>query len=158
MPKSIYYLWSIGACEMASPADPELQDLHDTGRQQEILEESQWGSSIESVAGSKRPWTRQITHGNEHFQASCLDKRACCVTHCDTTASTVRCFIYLLLLSSSGKVTWVEGGYGETRKCGGLGHMMWHSQIIIWKKKQQKALKDLEKVDLHSPVPTNGNK
>lgn len=41
-----------GTCKRKGldPIDPKLQGLHDTGQQQEILEESQGGSSIDSVA------------------------------------------------------------------------------------------------------------
>ena len=36
-------LWSAGACEGTGPADPKLQDLHDTGQQQDTQEESSEG-------------------------------------------------------------------------------------------------------------------
>ena len=39
--------------EGAGPTDPKLQDLHDSGWQQDIWEESLWGSSIDSVAEAR---------------------------------------------------------------------------------------------------------
>jgi hypothetical protein len=45
--------WSAGACEGAGSTDPKLQDLHDTGQQQDVWEESQWGPSIDSVAEAR---------------------------------------------------------------------------------------------------------
>lgn len=44
------HLSSVGTREGTSAADSKLQDLEDTGRQQDILRESQRGPSIESVA------------------------------------------------------------------------------------------------------------
>lgn len=41
------------ACERGSPAAPKLQDLHETGQRQDVLEESQRGSSIDSVAEAR---------------------------------------------------------------------------------------------------------
>jgi hypothetical protein len=34
-PQNLYHLQMVGACERACPADPKLQELHDTGQQQE---------------------------------------------------------------------------------------------------------------------------
>ena len=36
--------------EEASPTDPKLRDLHDTGQQQDIQEESPWGYSTDSIS------------------------------------------------------------------------------------------------------------
>jgi hypothetical protein len=35
--------------EMASPAVPKLQDLHDAGQQQYTWEDSRWGPNIDDV-------------------------------------------------------------------------------------------------------------
>jgi hypothetical protein len=43
------HLWTAGAHKRASPEDSKLSDLHDTGQQQGIQEESLWGSSIDIV-------------------------------------------------------------------------------------------------------------
>ena len=40
-------------CEGATPEDPKLQDLHDTGQHQDTREESWGGSNINSVAQSE---------------------------------------------------------------------------------------------------------
>ena len=47
------HLQTIVVHERACPADPKWEDLHDTGQQQDILEESQWGHSIDSVAEAR---------------------------------------------------------------------------------------------------------
>jgi hypothetical protein len=39
--------------EMASSADPKLQDLHDTGQQQDNWEESPWGSNTDGVTEAR---------------------------------------------------------------------------------------------------------
>jgi hypothetical protein len=43
------HLWTAGVQEKPSPTEPELWDLHDTGQQQYIWEESWWVSGIDSV-------------------------------------------------------------------------------------------------------------
>ena len=43
----------VGMHERASPAVPKLQDLHDTGQQQDNWEESQWGSNIDGVTEAR---------------------------------------------------------------------------------------------------------
>lgn len=52
-PISTPSLWTAGASERARPADPKLQDLHDTGQAQAIWEESHWGSSVDDVAEAR---------------------------------------------------------------------------------------------------------
>lgn len=56
-----------GTCKRKGldPVDPKLQGLHDTGQQQEILEESQGGSSIDSVAEADQ-WLLQWTFPSWH--------------------------------------------------------------------------------------------
>lgn len=76
------HLWPAGACKGASSTDPNLQSLHDTGQQQDIKEESLWGSSIDSIAEDQ--WT---------FTSS-VDKRAHWDTLWHTTASTTRFFFF----------------------------------------------------------------
>lgn len=51
----------------ADPADLKLQGLLDLGQQQDILEESRKGSSIDSIAEDTGPPTRGMTHCNEHL-------------------------------------------------------------------------------------------
>jgi hypothetical protein len=48
-----YHLWTAGVHEEASFRDPKLQDLYDTGQQQDIWEESQWGVSTDGVAEAR---------------------------------------------------------------------------------------------------------
>ena len=43
----------VGTRERASPADSKLQDLHNTGQQQNNWEESQWGSNIGGVTEAR---------------------------------------------------------------------------------------------------------
>lgn len=45
-PQYLPHLWTAGALEETPHADPKLRDLHDTGQQQYIWEESQWEASI----------------------------------------------------------------------------------------------------------------
>ena len=40
-PQNLYHLRMVGTHERASPTDPKLQDLHDTGQQKDNQEESQ---------------------------------------------------------------------------------------------------------------------
>ena len=40
-PQNLYHLCTVGTCERACPAIPRLQDLYDTGQQQDDREESQ---------------------------------------------------------------------------------------------------------------------
>ena len=47
------HIWTAVAFEVVGPADPKLQDLHDTRQQQYIQEESQRGPSVECVAEAK---------------------------------------------------------------------------------------------------------
>lgn len=39
----IHPVWSAGACKRTGPADPKLQDLNNTGQQQDIQEKSSEG-------------------------------------------------------------------------------------------------------------------
>ena len=72
-----------------SPADLKLQCLHDTG-QQDIWEESCWGSGIDS-SRIQRPWTRPMTHCSEHLQVKLFrQKEVHCVPQWHTAASTMR--------------------------------------------------------------------
>jgi hypothetical protein len=53
LPQYLSCWWIPGVRKGSGPTDLKLQDLHDTGQQQNILEESQWGSSIDSVAETR---------------------------------------------------------------------------------------------------------
>jgi hypothetical protein len=44
---------SAGMHEGAGPTDPKLQDLHDTKQQQDMQQESHWGSSIDREAEAR---------------------------------------------------------------------------------------------------------
>lgn len=63
------YLWSAGAKKGVSPADLNLQDLHNTGQQYDIQKESQWGPSINRTAEARSHKIRPMTLWNEHLQA-----------------------------------------------------------------------------------------
>lgn len=52
-PPQIPHLWSVGASKGNGPADPKMQNLHNTGQQQESQEKSQIGSSTNSVAETR---------------------------------------------------------------------------------------------------------
>jgi hypothetical protein len=83
----IYPIYNLRYCERTSPTDLKLQDPHDTEQhQQDIREESPWGSSIDHVAKSrgktkqnkrktnqtnkqKNPANNDWTHYNEHLKA-----------------------------------------------------------------------------------------
>lgn len=52
-PNIYLHLWTARACEGFGTADPKLQDLHDTGQQQEIWEESQWRARIDGIAEAR---------------------------------------------------------------------------------------------------------
>jgi len=63
------------------PADPKLQDLYDTGQQQDIQEKSQRGSSIDNIAEARG--LKPMTHHNEHLQVKLFGQGSIyCVTHC----------------------------------------------------------------------------
>lgn len=47
------HLWTAGAHEGASPADPKLRDLHDTAQQEDVWEEPWCGSRTDSVAEAR---------------------------------------------------------------------------------------------------------
>jgi hypothetical protein len=83
-PKHLPYLGADGAHEGAGPPEPKLQDLHDSEQQQDIREESRWGSSIDGVTGARgfKP-DQQLTAINI-CNSSCLGKRLNYVTLCDT--------------------------------------------------------------------------
>jgi hypothetical protein len=51
--QQVPHLGTAGACEGMGPAEPELQDLHDTGQQQGMGEEFQWGPSIDNAAEAR---------------------------------------------------------------------------------------------------------
>jgi len=52
-PQHLLHLWTVGACEGADPIASKLQDLHDTGQEQDIWEESRGGSCIDSIAQAR---------------------------------------------------------------------------------------------------------
>jgi hypothetical protein len=58
------HLWTARSHEGASPADPKLQDLHDTEQQQDSWEESWWWSGIDRIAEAR---------GIEPHQDSCYE-------------------------------------------------------------------------------------
>jgi hypothetical protein len=77
-PQQLPNLWSAGEYEGISPADTKMQDSHDTRQQQNILEESQRGSSIDRVAETR---ALNQTHYNEHLQVKmCRQKSMLCET------------------------------------------------------------------------------
>ena len=52
-PKNLYHLPMVGAHEKASPADPKLHNLHDTGQQRDNWQESWWGANMDDVTEAK---------------------------------------------------------------------------------------------------------
>lgn len=59
--------------------DPGLQDLHSTGQQSDVQEESLWGSSVSSVAETRGLWPMILC--NECLHAKMYGKGVYCVTH-----------------------------------------------------------------------------
>jgi hypothetical protein len=43
----------VGMCERASLDDSKLQDLHDTGQQQDNQEKSWWGSNTDGITKAR---------------------------------------------------------------------------------------------------------
>ena len=84
-PQNLYYLCRVGAPEKASPADPKLQALHDTGQQQDDQEESQRRSNPDSVTEARdlKPdqWLIAITLTSEYV---CTKGYIYSGTLCDT--------------------------------------------------------------------------
>lgn len=68
-------------------ASPKLQDVHDTG-QQDIQEESSWGSTTYGVAEARGSRTRPLIYCKEHLQVKLfVQKSILCDTPCHMTAS-----------------------------------------------------------------------
>jgi hypothetical protein len=82
------HLWTAGMHEGAGPEEPKL--LHDTGQQQDIREESQWGSGIDSIAEARglEPGQWQVKLFRQrgiYYMTHCDTQRGIYyMTHCDT--------------------------------------------------------------------------
>lgn len=100
-PKHLPDWWTAGAWEGAGPAEPKPpQDLHCTGQQQDIQEESRWGSSTDSVAES-----RPMTHSSEHLEVKLFGQKG--ILHdtlCHSSASAAKFFA--CMFSFGGKLQW----------------------------------------------------
>ena len=136
------HLWTAGMHEGAGPEEPKL--LHDTGQQQDIREESQWGSGIDSIAEARglEPGQWQVKLFRQrgiYYMTHCDTQRGIYyMTHCDTQRGiyyTTRCdtlqfpqqdFIYLYFLS------WrrLQGQRKDMVRWMRLGYMVWNSQRI----------------------------
>jgi hypothetical protein len=116
----------------------KLQSFHNTGQQQNDLDESWWGSSIDNVTEArgleKEKWLLAMdicqqeytmwytmTHHSFHSEISfgffflCFLGVCCCC-----------CFCFVLI----GEVVSAEGRFGGTGRWVGLWCMMWNSQRI----------------------------
>jgi hypothetical protein len=124
------HLWTAGVCEEGGPADPKLQDLHDTKQQQDNLEGAlvkiqYWRctrslrpqirpmpDSLQWTFASKDVWTKgytvwhTVTQCNFHTEMFCL---FCC---CCFSSFAFYLFIYILF-SLEGEVARVEGWRDE---------------------------------------------
>jgi hypothetical protein len=74
------HLWMTGAQEGVSPTDPKLQDLYDLRQQQDIQEESWWGSSIDDIGLELHQWLSAMNN----CKYRCVDKEVYCMICCDT--------------------------------------------------------------------------
>jgi len=99
--------WIAGVHEGAGPTDPKLQDLHDTGQQQGIREESQWGFSTDGVADVGGLVPNQHVFAMNIYEQKCVDKRVYCGSYCDTLQLPRWDFFFAV----RGEVARVEGNY-----------------------------------------------
>ena len=120
LPQNLYYLQTVEMCERASPADPKLQDLYDTGQQQDNQEESSWGSNIYGVTEARDLESDQWLIAMNICKWRCVDKGVYCETHLTYYSFhgfyVLFCFIFvvgrlLFLFSFDRKVARVEGWY-----------------------------------------------
>lgn len=106
--------------EGAHLAEPKLQVLPDTGQQQDIWEQFQRESYIESVAGARGLEQDQLLITMNICKQSCLSKGVCCVTHRGTLQHPqgdyfIFMFYYYLLIQflfSLGEIARLEGILG----------------------------------------------
>ena len=124
---NIQPICSVGAHGRPGPADSKLQDLHDTGQQQIIQEESQWEPSINSVAE-----TRGL-EPDRWLQLTSASKDVC-DSLCCTMASMLKffCFflLYFILLNFIGEVV-------TRAKCRNDGTGKWMGpRSMIWRHKE----------------------
>jgi hypothetical protein len=88
-----YHWWTVGVHEEAGPTDLKLQDLHDTGQQQDIWDVFWWGSGIASVAEARGlepdQWLIAVNICKQRY----IDKRLYCGTHHDIL-QLIQCFFF----------------------------------------------------------------
>jgi hypothetical protein len=103
--------WTVGGCEGANSTNPKLQNLHDTGQQQDIWEESQWGYSIDRVVEARGLVPdRGVIVKNICKQRS-VDKRVYGGTQCETLHFYNNIFIFFFVGGhcTGGEQVWGEG-------------------------------------------------
>jgi hypothetical protein len=110
LPQNLYYLQTVEMCERASPADPKLQNLYDTGQKQSNQDEAQWGSNNDGVTEA-RSQTRPMTHCNELLQVKmCGQRDTLWNTLWHSTASTMRCFSMVCFVCVLFYLGWIGKG------------------------------------------------
>jgi hypothetical protein len=124
--------WTTGMHEGTHPTDPKLQNLYDTGQQQDIQKKSQWGSSIDKVAEAKGLLLDHLVTVMNTGKQRSVDKRLYIPwdTLWHTTASTMRiCFSF---------VGWRAGIKGGRTAVNDVKFTK--NQWNVFKNKQQKKL------------------
>ena len=155
-PQHLTHLWVAGAHERTGPTDPKLQNLHDTGQQQNIREESWWGSSIDGVAETRgqRLQNSLMTHSNEHSQIKSRGQKRYSVGHTVTHYSLHNkrllvliffVFVFVFYFRLGGRIARVEGGHEGTGRWVGLEYLMWNSQGMSKNLKKRKRFPELNK-------------
>ena len=88
----------VGTYERATLAVPKLQDVHNAGQQQNIWEESWWGSNIDVVTESRALKPNQWLTEMSICKWRCMDRGIYCGTQCDTQQLLWWDVFYALLL------------------------------------------------------------
>ena len=92
----------------------QLQDLHDAEEQQDMWEESQWGTGIDSVAETRCFIPGQRVIVMTIYKQSSVGKRVYCRTYCDTL---LKWKLLVLWKVSYVKCYFCWGHTGERMSC-----------------------------------------
>jgi hypothetical protein len=129
----------VGTQENAGPAVPKFQELHDTGPQQNNLEEFWWRSNIDGVTESREQEQEQWLSAMSIYRWKCVARGIDCRAPCsmrqlllwDVFYAFVLVAVYLLVCCLLwGEIFRGKGEYEAMRRRTESGCRMWNSKRI----------------------------